>query len=216
MTPKFSPTPLVAGMDDRTLRHMAAVTGVANRTAEVVVVGQLVGENGEAADLLQHIATQRHSRAETGIRHPQPQTRQNIGQKLIVYSHGRQPRPQGPCGRACVKAGHETDRGIGERSHHLVEVCAPDPNIAVRQHHDLTPDRRLHIDQITNLAVLAIQPVVDHQGNIDGRIGALDVAHDPDRLIADIVNAADDLDATAIVLNAETFQVCEQARLCTM
>ncbi len=69
MTPELRPAALITGMHNRARRHMAPVAGVADRATQVVVVGQLVGENGKTADLLQHVAAKRDGGAETGVGH---------------------------------------------------------------------------------------------------------------------------------------------------
>ncbi len=216
MAPKLAPAPLVTGVDNRARRHMTAIAGGADGATQIVVVGQLIGQDGETAHLVQHFAAQRHGRAKTGVGHAQTQPGQNIGEKLIVDAHGRQPRPQGAGRRACVKACHKSDRGIGERGDDFVKVGGADPDIAVRQHHDLASDGGLHIDEVADLAVLAVQTVIDDQRNIQGGIGALKVPHDPYGLVADIMDAAYDLNPTGIVLETKTFQVGVKPRLRAM
>ncbi len=206
----------MAGVHNHTLGDLATIAGLANSPTQIVVVGQLIGKDSETADLVQHVAAERDGGAETGMGHAQPQPRQNIGQKLIIDPHGRQPRPQ-RCGRrARIKAGHKAQGRIGEGGDHLVQIGAPDADIAIRHHHHLAADRRLHIDQVADLAIFAMQPIIDHQRYIDAGIGPLKLANDPDSLIADIMNAANDLNSASIVLEAKTLQVGVQTRLRTV
>ncbi len=58
-----------------------------------------------------------------------------------------------------------------------------------------------------------MKSIVDNQRYICAGIGALEFAHDADGLIADIVDAADDLNPAGIVLLAETLQVGVEPRL---
>ncbi len=146
MTPQLSPAPLVTGVCDHVLGHMAAIASGADGATQIVVVGQLIGEDRKASHLVQHLAAKRDCGAETGMGHTQPKARQNIWQKLIVDPHGRQPRPQGACRRSRIEAGYEANRSVCEGGDHIVQVGASDSDIAIRHHHDLAADRRLHID----------------------------------------------------------------------
>ncbi len=69
MAPEFASAPLVAGMDDRARGDVASIACVTDGPAQVVIVGQLVGENGESADLVQNSPTQRDRGAKTGMGH---------------------------------------------------------------------------------------------------------------------------------------------------
>ncbi len=61
-----------------------------------------------------------------------------------------------------------------------------------------------------------MQPIIDDQRNIHGGIGALQLPNDPHRLIADIVDAAHDLNPARIVLEAKTLEVGVQTGLRAM
>jgi hypothetical protein len=79
MAPKLRAAALVAGVHDRTLRHLATIARRANGATEVVIVRQLVGQDGETAQFLEDFAAERHRRAETGIGHTEPKAGQHIG-----------------------------------------------------------------------------------------------------------------------------------------
>ncbi len=213
MAPKFSPAPLVASMNDRVLGDMAAISGVADGATQVVVVSQLVRENGETADLLQHLAAQRDGGAETRMGHAKAQARQNIGQKLIIDSHCRQSRPDRACRCARVETGHKANRRISQGRNNLLEIGAPNANIAIGHHHHIAPYRTLHVDEVANLAVLTVQSIIDDEGDINSRVGALKIANHPHSLVADIMDAADDLNPSRIVLEAKALQVSVKTRL---
>ena len=89
MAPKLAPTPFVAGVKHSARRHMATIAGVAHGASEIVIVGELVGQDGETADLFQNLAAQRHRGAETRVGHAQPHPGQDIGEELIVDPHRR-------------------------------------------------------------------------------------------------------------------------------
>ncbi len=61
-----------------------------------------------------------------------------------------------------------------------------------------------------------MQPIVDDKRNIYGGIGALKLSNDAHGLIADVVDAAHDLNPAGIVLKAKALQVCVQPRLHAM
>ena len=61
-----------------------------------------------------------------------------------------------------------------------------------------------------------MKAVVDDQGNVDRGMGALKLAHDPHSLISDIMNAANDLNPSGVVLATKTLQVGVKTRLSAM
>ncbi len=52
MTPELGAAALVAGVHDRAPRHVTAIAGVADGAPQVVVVGQLIGEDRKAPHLV--------------------------------------------------------------------------------------------------------------------------------------------------------------------
>src|SRR5688572_30014264 len=81
----------------------------ANRQADRVVVGQLVGKGWKATDSAQGLAADGDGRPETRVSQPELQPRDDIRQEGGVDEHGAEPAPQARSGNAVIEAGDGAD-----------------------------------------------------------------------------------------------------------
>ncbi len=203
-------------MDHGRGRQFARVAQPADRPTEIIIVGQLVVQPGEAPDLGQHAARERNGRSEAGFSHLQPHAHDHVRHELVVYPHGRQLRPHPVAGFAGIETGDETHAWPLQFRHHALQVVTAYPDVAVGHHDDLVRNRGRHVDQVGDLAVLAVNAPIDHQIDVAVRIGALEIAHDGDGAVRGVVHAEKELDGTGVGLFTEAGQVLHQTLLCAM
>ena len=75
-------------------RDHHGITLGAGGAADLIIIGKMIGESGKAADLLQHAAGERDSRAHAGISQAQAGGQHHIGQEFVGCPHRRQRGPE--------------------------------------------------------------------------------------------------------------------------
>ena len=99
----------------------------AHRAAHLIIVGQMIGESGKAADFVQGLAAQRDGGAQAGRGQAQRGAQHRIGQEGIGRAHRRQRRPQPVAvigGLAGIKAGDDADARTRQRGGDLRQPAA--------------------------------------------------------------------------------------------
>ncbi len=210
VAPQLGQVGLGALVGDRGGRHVARVARRSDGAAQVVVVGELVVQHLEPADLGQHMALEGHRSSEAGLGHVEPQAHDHVGQKLVVDAKRRQVRPNAAGRLAGIEASDEADARTMQPLHHMVQVVALHPDVAVGHDDDLIGDRARHVHQVGNLAVFPVNTAVHHQADVEVRIGPLQPADHRDGLVGVVMHPEDDLDRSGIILVAEAFQVLPQ------
>ncbi len=203
-------------MADQQRRHGEAIAQLADRPADLEVVGQVVGEAREAADAREHLAAEGHGRTEARLGQLQPHAEGDAGQEVVVDGHGRQPRPQVSGRHADEGAGGEAHLRVGQSPGQAAQVAGRDADVAIGQHHDLVLGRPIHVDQVGDLQVGPVDSPVDHQLDVELGMGRDQGPHHRQGGVLAVTHAEHDLHRPRIVLAAEPLQAGAQARLVAM
>ena len=197
-------------------RNVHAEAELAHRAADLVVVGEMVGEGQEPADPLQHLGPDGDGRAEAGIGHAQRLAQHGRRQELIVDRHRRQLRPQSSVVEADIEAADRPHPRRGQGGGDVPQIVGLDHDVGVAEDEDAVPRLGGDIDQVGRLAVDAVDLVVDHEVDGEGGMAGLKVAHHRDRGVIVAMHAEHDLDGAAIVLHAEALERLAQVGMCAV
>ena len=109
--------------DDRERRNHHLLADHAHRFADRVILGQVMHELREAADLLERFAPHRNGLPKARARHPEREPRHDAGQKLVVGRLRRQARPEARIGLAAIDAGDEPHAGLLQFADHIAQIA---------------------------------------------------------------------------------------------
>ena len=216
MAPQLAEASFCTLMHDRRRSHITEMAKPTDGSAEIVIVGELVIQRLEAPNFGQYVVSKRDGGAKAGFSHGESQPHDNVGQELIIDAHRRQGRPDPCAGFTRVEAGDEPDVRPMQPLNDVVKIITANADVAVRHDDDIVRHRRGHVDEVRDLAVLAMKTAVDYEGDVEVGIGALELANNGDRLVGRVVHPENDLDRSGVILLAETRQILPEPRLRAM
>ena len=185
----------------------------AQRLAHGVIVRETIGEGPEAADLRQRRAPERERRAETRTRQVERKADHHARQKLGIDDERAESRPDAGDANAVVEAGYGADAGLCQRRDHAGQIVAVHPHVAVGDDDDVMTDARRHVDEVGDLPIQSVHLGFDHEIEITISLHLAQAFDDGNHGVVGVLNPADDLHASGIVLDAERCEIVEEARL---
>ena len=191
-------------LDDVGQEH-EPVARVRDAAAELVVVGQVVGDGREAADPLQRRSLDRDRRAEGVAEGLHPLRHQRVRHEVRVDEERLDDRRQPEVAAASIEAGHETHGRVGERPDHGPEIVRTHADVAVAHHQHVVARVGHHVLETRDLAVRAV-PAPDRQDDLAFRKIAPQALDHRDGRVAGVGDAEDDL-VRRIALPAEAREV---------
>ena len=182
--------------------------------AELVVIGQVIGDPEQSAAGQQGLAPQAQGLSRHVVLVPEQPCEQDRRHVPLVDVHRAQARPDRVRRLTFVETRDQADSLVQQRRRHAGEVVRADERVAIRHDEHVMPRVLQHVDQAADLAVVSVLPWVDD--DVDGELRELSAqtAGNLDSGIGWFADAEDDLELR-VVLQAEGAQMLVEARLGT-
>ena len=170
MRPDFAPAlrPLAA-LDDHGAQ-LDAVAALGDLVAELVVVGEVVHERAEAADLIELLPARRHHRAEGEVQRLERAGLEHLAPEVRVHGHGLPLHRERGRVREGVEAVHEASLRVAEGLEDLGEEVRRHAGVGVADDEVLVLREAFEVDERGDLGVGAeLLGAVDELG-VDLRV----------------------------------------------